>query len=122
MIYTEKMTQQVFIRFLSQLTKLNQKVFLIVDNLKVHHGKRVKAWLAGKELEIELFYLPSYSPELNPDEYLNRDLKKNVHSKSTRRTIEALKANILSFMRKIQKLPDRVKKYFNSRSIKHATA
>lgn len=122
MIYTEKMTQQMFIKFLSQLRKLKHKVFLIVDNLKVHHGKKVKAWLAGKESEIELFYLPSYSPKLNPDEYLNRDLKKNVHSKSTPRTIEALKANILSFMRKIQKLPDWVKKYFNSRSIKYATA
>ncbi|MFT5127039.1 MAG: transposase [Rhodothermales bacterium] len=112
----------MFIKLLSKLTILRKKVFLIVDTLKAHHGNKVKYWLAGKESEIELFYLPYYSSELNPDEYLNRDLKKNVHSKSTPRTIEALKANILSFMRKIKKLPDRVKKYFNSRSIKYATA
>ncbi len=50
-----------------------------VDNLRVHHAKVVKAWLAEHKDEIEVFYLPSYSPELNPDEYMNCDLKAGVH-------------------------------------------
>ena len=57
-------------------------VFLILDNLRVHHAKLVKAWLERHEDEIEVFYLPSYSPELNPDEYLNCDLKTGIRSSS----------------------------------------
>jgi len=52
----------------------DQKVFLIVDNPGVHHAIFARAWLEGKEDEIEIFFLPSSSPELNPDEYLNNDI------------------------------------------------
>ena len=63
------MNAQTLVKFLERLIKdTNQKVFLILDNLRVHHSKLVKEWLAEHEQEIELFYLPSYSPELNPDE------------------------------------------------------
>ena len=48
-------------------------VFLVMDNLKVHHCKPVKEWLEKNKERIEVFYLPSYSPELNPDERLNAD-------------------------------------------------
>lgn len=49
-----------------------------LDNLRAHHAKIFKAWLGKYEKEIEIFYLPSYSPELNPDEYLNCDLKPGI--------------------------------------------
>lgn len=52
-----------------------KNVFLILDNLRGHHSKPVKAWLAEHQEQIEVFYLPSYSPQLNPDERLNADLK-----------------------------------------------
>ena len=44
-----------------------QKIFLIVDNLRVHHAKAVQDWLARHKDEIEIFYLPAYAPEHNPD-------------------------------------------------------
>ena len=122
-IYSSKMTQQVFIDFLKQVVKtFDSKVFMIVDNLKVHHGKLVQEWVTEHSDQIELFFIPSYSPELNPDEYLNRDLKKNVNRASAPRTMEELKSNLLSFMRKIQKLPNRVRKYFKSSHIAYAAA
>ena len=122
MVYTEKMTQQLFIKFLNRLVEsFDRKVFVIVDNLKVHHGKLVKKWAETNKERIEIFFIPSYSPELNPDEYLNRDLKKNVHAKRTPRTVDELRANILSFMRKLQKMPARVQRYFNSSHIAYAT-
>lgn len=66
----------VFIRFLGQLIKYRRhKVYLIVDNLRVHHAKPVKQWLEQHKTRIEVVYLPAYSPELNPDEYLNQTLK-----------------------------------------------
>ena len=121
MIYAEKMNQQMFIRFLDRLiSTFSGKVMFIIDNLKVHHGKKVAEWIAMHSEQIELFFIPSYSPDLNPDEYLNRDLKKNVNGRYIPRTENELKMNLLSFMRKIQKLPDRVMSYFNSSCISYA--
>lgn len=74
----------LLIDFMKRLIKGSggRKVFLILHNLKVRHAKAVKAWLSEPERdkEIDPFYLPSYSPELNPDEYLDCDLKCGVHS------------------------------------------
>ena len=61
-------------------------IFLILDNLRVHHGKKVRAWLEKHKDSIEVFYLPPYSPELNPDEYFNHALKLDVHSGISPRT------------------------------------
>lgn len=75
------MNANVLIDFMARLIKDTQrKVFLVLDNLQVHHARKVKGWLAKHEDEIEVFYLPAYSPELNTDEYLNCDLKAGVHS------------------------------------------
>lgn len=53
----------------------SKKVLLILDSLRVHYSKPVAAWVAERVDKIELFYLPSYSPELNPAERLNADLE-----------------------------------------------
>jgi len=122
MCYTSPMTQLKFILFLSKLIKSNDgPVIVITDNLSVHHGKRVVSWVAEHKDEMELEFIPSYSPELNADEYLNRDLKKNVNSKKAPGTVSELKANISSFMHSIQKQPERVIKYFTGEHIKYAT-
>ena len=65
------------------------KVFLVLDNLRVHHGKPVKAWLEQNKAHIEVFYLPSYSPELNLDEMLNANLKAAVASQAAQRSTQA---------------------------------
>jgi transposase len=57
-----------------------KKVFLVVDNLKVHHGKLVQAWLKERSNKIELFFIPPYSPELNPDKYLNNIIKNKMQN------------------------------------------
>ncbi len=80
MRYRETMTAQVLIRFLERLIRdAGRKVFLILDNLRVHHSNKVRDWLEKHTEHIELFFLPAYSPELNPDEYLNCDFKALVH-------------------------------------------
>ena len=62
-----------FIRFLHRLIKdyggKGRKLFVICDNCRIHHAKLVAAWCEAHTEEIELFFLPSYSPELNPDEF-----------------------------------------------------
>jgi transposase len=76
MLYRETMTSVVLIRFMQRLVKdAKRKVFLVLDNLRVHHSKAVLAWLEAHREQLEVFFLPSYSPELNPDEFMNGDLK-----------------------------------------------
>ena len=80
-VFEGSMNADILIDFCKRLIKSSRrKVYLILDNLRVHHAKVFMRWLSEHEDEIEVFYLPSYSPELNPDEYLNCDLKAGVHS------------------------------------------
>ncbi|KAF1010171.1 MAG: hypothetical protein E5299_01750 [Burkholderia gladioli] len=81
----------------------SKKVFLICDNLKIHHAKPVTAWLAEDLDEIEVFYLPSYSPKLNPDEMLNAELKANVTKQAPKRTKGYLKKAVISHLHGLQK-------------------
>ena len=69
MIYSETMNAQKFIEFLEQLIKSSdRKLYVILDNLRVHHSKIVKQWVEENRDDIALFFLPSYSPELNPNQ------------------------------------------------------
>ena len=121
MIYDGTMNSDTLIKFLKRLIKdAGRKIYLILDNLRVHHSKPVKKWVKEHSDQIELFFLPSYSPELNPDEYLNCDLKDGVHSKVPSRSKKDLKKKALSHLRKIQKTPGRVKNYFKHPKIAYA--
>lgn len=121
MVYKDKMNSQTLIQFMKRLIKDSErKLFLILDNLRVHHSHMVEDWLKDHKTQIEVFFLPAYSPELNPDEYLNCDLKIGVHSKVPARTKEQLAKKTLSHLRKLQKLPGRVKNYFKHPKISYA--
>ncbi|AOM39256.1 IS630 family transposase [Xenorhabdus hominickii] len=83
MLYESNMTADRLLKFMRALIASSEgKNFLILDNLRVHHAKKVKDWLeqASVKQRLEVFYLPAYSPELNPDEYLNCDIKGMIHS------------------------------------------
>jgi transposase len=121
MIYENALNAETLIKCLKRLIKdTGRKVFLILDNLRVHHSKAVREWLESHMDEIEVFFLPSYSPELNPDEYLNGDLKVGVHSGVPARSSSKLKAKALSHLRMLQKLPKRVRNYFRHPKIAYA--
>jgi len=121
MVYKDKMNSQTFIKFMKRLIKdSDKKLFFILDNFRVHHSHLVKDWLKDHKDEIEVFFLPSYSPELNPDEYLNGDLKSGVHSGVPARTGDELKRKAISHLRKLQKLPRRVANYFKHPRITYA--
>ena len=114
--------QKLLIAFLEGLLKeASGMIYVIMDNLRVHKGAEVRAWAEQNVDRIRLFYLPSYAPDLNPDEYLNNDLKQNVHRVSgLPRTKQELKSNVLRYMRHIQKSPAKVKSYFDARETKYA--
>jgi transposase len=123
MLYDQKMTQQRFIEFLERLVSdAKRKVFFIVDNLKVHHGKLVAEWLLGNKDKLEMFFIPPYSPELNPDEYLNHALKLDVHGGIPPRTKTDIENKVTKFMTGLQAAPERVKAFFKHKKIAYQNA
>ena len=113
MFSQESMNQQKLIEFLERLLKdIPRKVYIILDNLKVHHGKLVEDWIEEHKDRIRLFFLPSYSPEYNPDEYLNNDLKQTIGSQQQARTETDLQQNANAFMTSLSQNPKRVQSYF----------
>lgn len=109
------------LRFLARLVRdAEGKVFLILDRLPVHRSARVRAWLAGREAAIEAFYLPGYSPEMNPDEGINADLKQAVTRKQPARSKAQLKRAVLGHMRGLSKSPRRVRSFFGHKTFRYA--
>ena len=115
------MNSDQLIIFLEQLIKSSKrKIFLILDDLSVHHSKVVKEWLSTRVVDIEVFFLPAYSPDLNPDEYLNCDLKQGMSNTPSPRTQGALIENVTNHMKMLESNSARVKKYFKHESISYA--
>jgi len=123
MMYRETMTSQVLIRFMKRLIKdTSSKVFLILDNLKVHHSKLVKAWLEENKEQIEVYYLPPYSPDMNPDEYLNGDLKQGIRTLITCTKSGAIGKESVGASEESTALPQRVINYFSHPCIQYAAS
>jgi len=121
MIIDEAFNSDKLIEFQEALIKdAGRKMLLILDNFRVHHSKPVKAWVVERKDKIELFYLPSYSPELNPEERLNADLKHAIGSKVPARTKAKLKTAATEHMTRLEQSPDRVRSYFQDPLVKYA--
>jgi transposase len=123
MIYTGKMNAALFIVFLTRLIAgAMKKIFLIVDHLSAHEAAAVKEWLEDKTDRIEVFFLPKYAPERNPDEYLNCDVKGNINTDGLPQNREELHGKLHRFMQRLAKLPARVASYFKHKYIVYAAA
>lgn len=121
MIFKKRFNTPVMIDFLSRLVRsVNHKVFLILDNHAVHRARKVKDWLARHARQVELFFLPNYSPELNPDELLNQDVKTNAVGRRCAATAEELECNVRSYLRSTQKCPAIVRNYFKEKHVAYA--
>lgn len=120
MLYSDAINSERLIEFMQSLIKTaaGKKVFLILDNLRVHHSKKVTEWTADHKDEIALFHLPPYSPEYNPDEYLNNDLKRNIGTQAMVKSIDELKDNTNVFMNGLYEKPNHVKAYFDHPALK----
>jgi len=121
MIIDDAFDADKLIEFLQALIKdAGKKVFLKLDNLRVHHSKVVKAWVAERQDQIELFYLPSYSPQLNPEERLNADLKQEMGKRVPVRTKAKLREAANQHMTMLEQTPERVISYFKDRHVRYA--
>jgi transposase len=122
-LFDGKFSAQTFIDYLTRLIGdyPDRKIILICDNHSTHHAKDVKAWVAAHAERIELQFLPAYSPHLNPDEYLNQDVKRHMRALHQRPTSKpGLKDTLTSFLGLRQSQPEIVRNYFNAPHVQYA--
>ena len=120
-LYRDNMNADKLIDFMRRLVHdSKKKVFLILDNLRVHHAKKVSAWLEKYEDKIEVFYLPPYAPEYNPDELLNSDLKRAISKRPSPRSEKELEHNVRSHLKSTQLRPGKIQGFFASPTTKYA--
>ena len=121
MLMEKGFNSEVFKTFLAQMIKYGKrKVFFITDNHPAHKTIKLNKWLEDHKERIEVFFIPPYSPELNPQEYVNQDLKTNIIGKKRAINKEQLKDNISNFMNKRKKDKPQVKKYFHHKHARYA--
>ena len=123
MTYQGTMNTALFLVFLGRLLRsTTKKLFLIADRLKAHDDDPVHDWVEAHKDRIRLFYLPKYSPELNPAEYLNNDMKETVNAPGLPDNKQTLRSRMQSFMKRLLHLPKHVANYFLHPSIQYASA
>ena len=121
MIFEGALNAVIFLSFLQRLIKdAPRKVFLIVDNLRVHRARLVTDWVRANSDRIELFYLPPYAPEHNPEEFMHNDVKQALVRRRIPKTKTAMKSGLLSYMRGLQKRPAKIRAFFQAPTVRYA--
>ena len=122
MVFEGRFQAEQFIGFCERLIKQSpSKAFLIVDGHSVHRCRKVRDWLEPRTQQIELFFLPGYAPELNPDELLNGDIKRAV-SQARPRDRDAMKAATRKWLHRRQKQPSVLANLFHAPHVRYAAA
>jgi transposase len=126
MIFKERFTTRVFLAFLRRLIRQpalrQRKGFLIVDGHPVHHSAATRRWLQAHARRIEMFFLPGYAPELNPDELVNQDAKSNALGRQRPETQRQMIHLLRTHLGSTQRQPDRVRRYFEEKHVRYAAA
>ena len=121
MLMDKGFNSEVFKLFLLLMIRHSKrKIFFITDNHPAHKAIKLNQWLEENKDRIEVLFIPPYSPELNPQEYVNQDLKTNIIGKKRAINRELLKENINGFINKRKKDRPQVKKYFHHRHARYA--
>jgi transposase len=123
MVFPGRFTARVFLAFLRRLVRQRKRtIFLIVDRHSVHRAAQTRRWLARHEHQIRLFFLPAYSPELNPDELLNHDVKANAIGRKRAASLDDLVIHLRGYLRSTQRQPAVVQRYFRKPQVQYAAA
>lgn len=120
-VFDGSFTAKLFIEFLNRLIRqAKQKVFLIIDGHPVHRATIIQKWRMAHLDQLEIFYLPGYSPELNPDELLNQDVKANIFSMSRPKNLPEMKGSLRSYLFSTQRQPSVVQRFFEEEHVSYA--
>ncbi|MEV0597609.1 IS630 family transposase [Nonomuraea cavernae] len=114
-ILDEGLKAKDFIAFCKRLMSDSdgRPVYLILDNSRVHHAKVLKTFANDSDGMLKLFFLPAYSPELNPDEWVWKNVKRDHVGRAAVHGIQQMKKLMLGALRRLQKTPALVRSFFN---------
>lgn len=119
-VYSGMLTAMVFITFLKDFLKGRRNpVLLVVDGLAVHKAKCVERFVQSKKGKLELHFLPTYSPDLNPDEFVWNHLKQNGTSKKPLRKDESLKERVEQDLTAIKQNRPLIRSFFQAASVSY---
>lgn len=121
MIIDGRFNSEVFQTFLQRMIKYSrQKIYFVTDGHPAHKTKKLNEWLSTNKKKIEVFFLPPYSPELNPQEYVNQDVKTNVIGKKRPINKAQMHTNVEVFMNDRKNNRKQVQKYFHQKHVRYA--
>lgn len=123
-VFKQRFTAPVFIDLLGRLIRQadGQEVILILNGPPVHRAKNVRRWVELHDDQIELQFLPGYSPELNPTELLNQDVKSNALGRRRPGDQDELIDDTRPYLRSTQRCPHLVARYFDEEHVTYAKA
>lgn len=120
-LFKKECTAAVLLRFLRGLVKDSRRnVFLVLDKHPVHRSAAVMQRVQANRDRIELFFLPSYSPELNPDELVNQDVKTNAVGRKPLHTLTHMIRNVRRYLTQRAADPEHVRRYFHHHDVRYA--
>lgn len=116
-----RMTAERFIEFLGRLLEnQTRRVFLIIDNHSAHRAKKVQEFVASTKGMLELYFLPPYSPELNPAEFVWNQAKNHRLGHEVINSKDQLKRRAVSVLRSIQRTPRLIRSFFRGSTVRYA--
>ena len=120
-VFKGNLNSDVFIDFLHRLKhQSDRKLFVIVDRHPVHRSEKTQKWIDKHADNVRLIHLPAYSPDLNPDEMLNQDVKSNAVRTKRPPTLQQMMDNVRAYLRNRQRKRASVKRYFDAPSVRYA--
>ena len=121
MVFEDNFTSKKCVKFLGRMIRqIKQKVFLILDNHRVHHSKRVRAYVEKHKDKLSLFYLPPYCPDMNPQELVNQDVKANSNNFRALKSLQDLTINVRYYLTQIQSDEFKIRSYFKKKQVAYA--
>jgi len=122
-VHEGSMNAERFVGFLeSLLHDFDTPVFLVVDGSSVHKARIVKDYVASTKGRLELFFLPPYSPELNPDEWVNKNVKHDRIARAVPLTRDELKAVAIDALERLKRCPGIVRGFFGDPKLAYIRA
>ncbi len=116
-----KVNADVFIEFLRRLVEsAGHPVYLVVDGHPTHKAVKTQKFVASMQGRLKLFFLPGYSPDLNPDELVWNNLKSQGTGRRAITGPDQLKKLVIGHLRSMQKRADLIRSFYHTPTTEYA--
>ena len=119
-IHETGIRQEEFLEFCKVLlADVGRPVFLIIDNSQVHRAKILKAYATESKGMLTLFFLPPYSPDLNPDEWVWKNVKHDNLGRASVKSEAELAEFAHAALTKLKALPEKIQSFFGDPALRY---